>query len=148
MAHDLILGKTSRDWSLGLDEPLVWTPSAVKAEMMRVLGIVDAANQDASRAVTEGKITPAEWQQWRQTYLASHNYLTNASSLWGSNVAVARGHEREANKWRDLINSRGGRLQGPRNLGSQGDPLVTPTNIALAIGGVAALSLLVSAIKR
>lgn len=149
MAHDLLFGKTTRDWSMGAQgDPLIWTPSAIKSEMMRILGIVDAMNQDASRAVKEGRLTPTEWQQWRHTYLASHAYLNTASNLWGSNIAVARGHEREANKWRELIASRGGSLQGPRNLGPQGDPVITPTNVALAIGGVAALSLLITAVKR
>ena len=176
MAYDLIFGKTKRNWSvsMGLDEPLVWTPGAVKAEMMRVLGIVDAVNQDASQALTIGKLTPAEWNQWRQTYLNSHTFLIKASSLWGSNVKVARLHESDAIKWRDLIASRGYKTQGPQNLGppnlgpqtdivspspdsalqSQGNiqppsgPLFTPTNVALAVGGVAALSLLVSAIKK
>jgi hypothetical protein len=183
MAHDLIFGKNSRNWSRDVsicgdaDDPLVWTPGAVKAEMMRVLAIVDAVNQDASQAIKTGKLTPAEWQQWRQTYLTSHTFLTKASSLWGSNVKVARSHESDALKWRDLISSRGYTPQGPPNLGrprkqtknanlfpvpgseepalqTQEDtkppsaPLLTTTNVALAVGGVAAISLLVSALKK
>jgi len=149
MAHDLIFGKTARNWSAGYDDPLVWTPSAVKAEMLRVLGIVDAVNSDASRAVEEGKLSPEEWNQWRQTYLASHEFLTGASGLWGSNVAVARGHEKEANKWRSLIGQRGGKLQGPGNLGPSKDPPgIDKTTIALAIGGVIAAGYFVSAVRR
>ena len=149
MAHDLIFGKTKHDWSIGSSDPLVWTPSAVKAELLRVLGVIDAVNTDASKAVEEGKLSPAEWNQWHQTYLTSHEYLTHASDLWGSNVEVARGHEREANKWRQLIASRGGQLQGPSNLGPQNDPShIDKWMVALGIGGVAAAAYLVSSIRR
>ena len=149
MAYDIIFGRTKRDWSCGSDDPLVWTPSAVKAEMLRILGIVDAVNEDASKAVEGGQLTPAEWNQWHQTYLASHEFLVNASGLWGSNVAVARNHEREANKWRQLITSRGGKVQGPGNLGPQNNPFeIDKWTVALAVGGVAATALLISAIRK
>jgi hypothetical protein len=68
MAHDLILGKTRRNWSpqtmLGSD-PLVWTPTAARAELERVRGVLDAVNEEASAAHGAGRISPAEWRAWR-----------------------------------------------------------------------------------
>ena len=99
--------------SLGSDDPLVWTPGTIKAEMDRILGVLDAVNSDASLAYGEHKISDSEWKQWRKTYETGHAFARKASHLWGSNVKAARRHEAEALKWRELIASRGGKLQGP-----------------------------------
>jgi len=151
MSYDLLTKRqTNSDWSMGLDEPLVWTPSSVKSELLRVLGVVDTVNSDMSQAVKDKKLSGAEWQQWRQTYFTSHDFLTNASNKWGSNVKIAREHETQALKWRDLIESRGGQLQGPKHPGREPekpDPFST-TNIALAIGGIAAAALLITAVRK
>jgi hypothetical protein len=98
------------------DDPWVWTPSAVSAELNRILAVIDSVNMDVSNATKVGKITSAEWNTWYQVYLAAHNFLTSASSLWGSNVMTARQHEAEAAKWRDLVKKRGAAVQGPENL--------------------------------
>ena len=148
MAHDILLGKTARDWSIGSGDPFVWTPAAVRGELLRVLGVLDVANEEVSRGANDGRVSPAEWKQWRQTYVTSHDFLTNASPQWGSNVDVARNHEQEANKWRKLVESRGGKLQGPPDVGRGSGPLLDRMTVALAVGGVAAVALLVTAIKR
>ena len=152
MAFDLLSKRsTCRNWSahtiLGSDDPMVWTPSAVKAEMLRVLGIVDLVNLDVSKAFADKKISDAEWRQWRQEYLGAHQFLTSSSSLWGSNVAIARQREQDALKWRELIASRGGNLQGPKNPGRKEDGITT-TQVALAVGGIAATALLITAIRK
>jgi len=149
MAFDLLTKRqTSSRWTLGSsDEPFVWTPSSVKSEMLRILGIFDLVNVEVSRALVDGKISKPEWEQWRQTYLASHQFLTSTSSLWGSNVTVARNHEQNALRWRDFIASRGGTLQGPKNPGRNEDGWST-TQLALAIGGIAAASMLITAIRK
>jgi hypothetical protein len=149
MAYDLLTRRqTSTNWSLGLDEPFVWTPSAVKSELLRVLGVVDTANRDMSRAVKESKLSGPEWEQWRQTYLTSHEFLTHASNKWGSNVKIAREHETQALKWRELVASRGGQLQGPQNPGREPESKFSTTNVALAVGGIAAAALLITAIRK
>ena len=149
MAYDLLSKRhTKTDWSLGLDEPFVWTPAAVKSELLRVLGVLDTVNYDMSRAVKDGKLGTSEWSQWRQTYLESHEFLTHASNLWGSNVKIAREHETQALKWRDLVATRGGRLQGPTNPGREPESKFNTTNIALTVGGVAAAALLITAIRK
>ena len=157
MSYDLIFRKkTPADWSMNLaamgsDEPLVWTPSAVKAELMRILGVVDTVDKDVGLAAKDGKISKAEWEQWQQSYLNTHRFLVKASSLWGSNVITARQHESQALKWRDLVASRGGILQGPKNPGRKDDRWSLPT-MALAVGGViggtASLAYLISAIRK
>ena len=157
MSYDLIFRRTTpADWSMGSTsmgsgDPLVWTPGAVKAELMRILGIVDTVNRDVSRASKEGKISIPEWEQWQQSYLASHRFLVNASSLWGSNVMAARQHENQALKWRDLVASRGGTLQGPRNPGRRDDKW-SLASMALAVGGAvagtASLAYLISSIRK
>ena len=130
---------------LGSDDPLVWTRSAVKAEMLRILGILDAVNLDVSRARGENKLSDAEWKQWRATYLSGHKFLTTASHYWGSNVIAARKHESEALKWRDFVASKGGSLQGP----SLGRPADFPTTkVALAVGGVAAAAFLITSLRK
>jgi hypothetical protein len=154
MAYDLLTKRqTPANWSLGLDEPLVWTPSAVKSELLRVLGVVDTVNRDMSRAVKESKLSGPEWEQWRQTYLTSHEFLTHASNKWGSNVKIAREHETQALKWRELVASRGGQLQGPKNPGREPESKkppewITTANIALAVGGIAAAALLITAVRK
>lgn len=152
MAYDLLSRRrTSSNWALtttlgGSDEPLIWTRSAVKGELARIRGVLDTVNSEASQAALNEKITPAEWQQWRGTYLNGHKFVTSASSFWGSNVEVARQHEKEALKWHELFAARGSTLQGPRNLGRDEDR-ITP-KVLMALGGIAATAMLISAIKR
>lgn len=158
MAHDLLLGKIPRDVgrgsaSVGAD-PLVWTPSAARAELDRVRGTLDTVNDEASAAVAAGKLSDAEWRAWRRTYEAGHR-VTRASSLWGSNVVAAQQHEREALKWHDLLRSRSSELVGPPGLGrppNAGDffpdlGLNFPT-LAVAVGGVAVLGYLVRSFRK
>jgi len=151
MAYDL-LSRRQRpfNWAmpttLGADEPLVWTHSAVKAELARIRGVLDTVNSEASQAVIDKKITPSEWQQWRETYLTGHKFVNSASSFWGSNVAAARQHEKEALKWHELFAELGSKLQGPRNLGHEEDRLTR--GILITLGGIAATAMLISAIKR
>jgi hypothetical protein len=150
MACDLVLGRTRRDWSLGSDEPLVWTPSAIQAERLRILGVFDTVNMEVSQAVRDGKLSPAEWKQWSQIYKSSHAFLTSASNLWGSNVVAARKHEDSALKWHKFIESKGGKLQGPHNPGREPEPtlLFNKWTAALLVGGVAASALLITAIRK
>jgi hypothetical protein len=153
MAYDLLTRHTtSRDWAmptlLGSDEPNVWTRAAIKGERDRILGVIDAVNQDVSRAAGEKKITSSEWQQWRQAYVAAHDFLTNMSNLWGSDMQVARWHENLALQWRDFLRERGATLQGPRNPGRPKDESISVAQVALAIGGVAAAGLLITAIRK
>jgi len=123
MATDLLLGKTRRNWSrsvasaLGSDDPLVWTPSAVRAELDRVRDVVDTINQEMSRARASKKISDAEWRGWFRTYQTTHKITDRGSALWGSNVLAARRHEQEAVRWRDLLKSRGAEMVGPRDMG-------------------------------
>jgi hypothetical protein len=135
---------------MGSDDPLVWTPGAVKAEMDRVIGVLDAVNSDVSSAYGEHKITDSEWKQWRQTYETGHAFARKSSHLWGSNVKVARQHEARALKWRELVAERGGKLQGPD---LQGPDLRAPSDfptaqVALAVGGVAAAAFLITSIRK
>jgi len=97
-------------------DPLIWTPSAVAAELSRILGVLDIVNGDVSAATGANKITGAEWNSWYAFYLSTHNFLTTASHLWGSNVNTARQYEQEMGKWRDLVKSRGQAVQGPANI--------------------------------
>jgi hypothetical protein len=151
MARDLFLGQTLRDWSLGSDEPPVWidTPSAVRSELLRVIGVFDTVNNEASQAVLDGKITPAEWKQWAQIYKSSHDFLTSASVHWGSNAMAARRHEDTALKWHNFIASKGGKLQGPSNPGREPTSLIfNKWTAALLVGGIAASAMLVTAIRK
>lgn len=133
-------------------DPLIWTPSAVHAELMRILGVLDTVNVEVSAASGAGKITGAEWNQWRQAYLAGHTFVTNASKWWGSNVITARQHEQEAGKWRTLVISRGGQTQGPSNLvrvpTSTSLFSVNLSTIALVVGGGALTLYLMSAMRK
>jgi hypothetical protein len=131
--------------TLGSDDPIVWTPSAVKAEMDRVLGVLDTVNADVSAAYGEHKISASEWKQWRKTYEAGHAFARKSSHLWGSNVKAARRHEAEALKWRELVAGRGGKLQGP----DLRQPNEFPTTkVALAVGGVAAAAFLITSLRK
>ena len=154
MAKDLFSGEmVAKNFALSSsmgDDPMIWTPSAVKAELGRILTLVDTVNLEVSQAVGDKKATPAEWKSWSQFYETAHKYLTRASSLWGSNVIVARTYEREANKWRKLLEARGVKPVGPEDQGRGGDsePFFTPLRIGLVLGGVTASALLINAIKK
>jgi hypothetical protein len=144
MSIDLLLGKTRRSWCRGADhgsvgsDPLVWTPSAVRAELDRVRDVVDTINQEMSRAREEKKISDAEWRGWFRTYQTAHKLADKGSSLWGSNVLVARRHEQEAIRWRDIIRSRGASLIGPRDMGQPPpDPGSHPILLPLLAGVLA-----------
>jgi hypothetical protein len=123
MAIDLVLGKTKRSWGRGElpggigSDPLVWTPSAVRAELSRVRDVIDTINQEMSKALTDKKLSDVEWGSWFRTYQTAHKLVNKGSSLWGSNVAAARRHELEALRWRDLLQSRGAVLIGPKTMG-------------------------------
>lgn len=148
MAHDLLLGQTRRDWGIGSD-PLVWTPTAARAELDRVRGVLDTVNDEVAAASSAGKVSPAEWRSWERTYRAGHE-VTGASSLWGSNVVAARQHEQQALKWHDLLKSRSSTLVGPPDLGLRPEPPLrlglNLTTAALAVGGMIGLGYLVKQI--
>jgi hypothetical protein len=128
-------------------DPLIWTPSAVGAEFKRILAVIDSVNLDVSTAQKAGKISGDEWNTWYSVYLTAHNYLTTASTLWGSNVAVARQHEQEAGKWRDLIASRGQAVSGPENMVRTDTASgVSYWTIALVAGGILVGGILVAKI--
>lgn len=126
-----------------LDEPLVWTPAAVKAELARVRGVLDAINADVSAATGKGKFTPAEWQSWRQLYEGAHHFVDTASSLWGSNAVQARDYEAQAGKWRKLVVERGQPVTGagPRDPGP-GLGWDTKAFVLLLLGGFIVLKVL------
>jgi hypothetical protein len=158
MAYNLISGKMSpRNFALGCavrsetgssDDPLVWTPSAVKAEIARIRGVLDTINLEMSQALKDGKVSNDEWKNWKNQYLSAHKFLDKASSLWGSNVIAARQHEQDALKWRSLITSRGGQIMGPADLGRKPEPFLSTTTLALAAGGIAATAMLINAIRK
>ena len=159
MAYNLISGTMSpRNFALGCmtpssksgtdDDPLVWTPSAVKGEVARVRGVLDLVNLEMSRAVKDGKVSNEEWQTWKNQYLASHEFLNKASKYWGSNAKAARQHEQDALRWHDLIKERGGQTMGPPDLGRKPEPFLSTTTLALAAGGIAATAMLINAIRR
>jgi hypothetical protein len=99
-----------------MDQPLVWTSSAVKAELARVRVILDTVNQDISAASGKHQVSDDEWRQWRQLYDAAHHFVDTASTLWGSNAIQARDYEQQAGKWRDMVKSRGGTTSGPSDI--------------------------------
>ena len=154
MAIDALSGKlTPACWSrpvssLG-EETRIWLPSALKAEYLRVLGILDVVNNDVSNAVADKKITADEWQQWRQGYLTAHEFLTHASSYWGSNVENAHEWEQYAVKWRNFVEARGAKTSGPH---TEKQPEVSMTKIAvaggLAVGGALALAHLINSVRK
>jgi hypothetical protein len=149
MAYDLLTKKTSpRNFGMGAD-PLVWTPGAVKAELLRVLGLLDTANVEASQASQARLVTPDEWRLWRQAYLTMHGFLSKASDKWGSNALQAQAYEREVAKWRTFFVERGGKTVGPKGLGRRDDsPLLTPATALLFIGGLASAGYLIASIKK
>lgn len=111
---------------LGDGDPLVWTPSAVRAELDRIRGVIDTTNVEMSGAVKAGKMTGDEWNQWfHGVYEPAHKLVDDASTLWGSNVQLARQHEQAALKWRETILARGAAPVGPGKLGRDPSP---PTN--------------------
>ncbi len=154
-------GSTPKLSGVGSDykssDPLVWTPSAVKAEFGRVRNVLDTINREASQAVTDGKLSGTEWNQWFATYNAGHKFVDTASVYWGSNVITARQHEQEAAKWRDLIKSRGAKLTGPQELVRPPDkplldqltaPGLNKVSAAIAVAGVMGVGVLILAIKK
>lgn len=154
LAEESIIPQTS---GLGSSDPLVWTPSAVKGEFDRIRNVLDTINREMSQAVNDGKMSGAEWEQWFKVYKTGHDFVDTASTYWGSNVATARQHEQEAGKWRDLMKSRGAKLQAPSGLVKQPEPglldqLSQPgVNMGkgiVAIGGVVAVGVLILAIKK
>ena len=154
MAHDLIFGKTSRqfnrDSSMG-DDPLVWTPSAVRAEFGRIRNVLDTVNTEASQAVKDKKLQPAEWDRWFSFYNTAHKYVGKASAYWGSNVVVARSYETEALKWHELIAKRGGSTLGPemeKPAGLFGKLGFNFPTLLLATGGALATGYLINSIRR
>lgn len=130
--------------SVGDADPLVWTPSAVKAELNRVRGVLDTVNKEMSQAVTDGKLSGDEWKRWFDgVYTPAHKLVDESSSLWGGNVSAARQHEQDALKWRALVISRGARTVGPSDLGRK--PAVIPEKVqiaALLVGGLVLYALL------
>jgi hypothetical protein len=151
MAHDLVFGKTKHRWARSTmgDEPLVWTRSAVRGELDRIRNLLDLTNREMTQAVKDKKVTGEEWQGWRDTYVAGHKFLDEASVNWGSNVAPARQHAAEAERWRDLLKSRGASLVGPVDAGKRKDEPLTTTQLALlGVGGVAAAALLITSIRK
>ena len=126
--------------NLNGSDPLIWTPSAIGAELNRILGVFDTVNNEMSAASASGKVSSDEWNQWHATYLSAHDFLTTASTLWGSNVATARLQEQEAGKWRTLIASRGQAMQGPADLVRTDPPSsgVSYWTLALYGGGAVA----------
>ena len=153
MARDLILGDVPRSWSrCDGEDPFLWTPSAVRAELARVRGQLDLADREVRQAVADKKISPAELASWADTYREGRKFTDSASSLWGSNVSPARQLGVEAERWRTLVRQRGGKSAAPADAGKLAPPeprKLSATHVALiGIGGVSALALLVSAVKR
>lgn len=129
---------------VGDADPLIWTPSAVKAELGRIRGVLDTINLEMTAAVRDGKMSGDDWKSWFDgTYTPGHKLTDESSSLWGSNVVAAREQEQSALKWRDLVKSRGGKTVGPSNLGRTPD--LIPANMKLAgiaVGGIVLYMLL------
>jgi hypothetical protein len=158
MAYDVFSGEIvpknfARASSMGADDPYVWTATATDAELGRILALIDNVNLQMSQAVTAEKATTPEWQSWKQFYTEAHKFLTRASSKffgWGSHVNIARNFEQEAIKWRDLLEARGVKPIGPADQGrsKDKDTFFTALNVGLAVGGVLATSLLITAIKK
>ena len=102
---------------LGAEDPLVWTPKAVQAELDRVRGVLDTVDAEAKRAAAEGKISADELKLWHDgVYAPGHAFVTTASTFWGSNALAAREHEQSAGKWRAFFAARGASLLGPGDL--------------------------------
>jgi hypothetical protein len=154
MARDLLLGESLRHWSRGIvgDEPFLWTPSAVRAELSRARNLLDLANREVGQAYGEKKLCDAEWASWSDTYRAGRKLTDGASSLWGSNVAPARQYATEAERWRALVRQRGGQAAAPEDAGRRAPPedkkMSTMQVALLGVGGVIAAAMLMSAVKR
>lgn len=143
---------------VGIDDPLFWTPSAIRGEFDRIRNVLDMVNNEASQAVTDKKISGDEWKQWKAVYNAGMQYINTASTWWGSNVIAARKHEQAAGQWRDLFKSRGAKQLAPASavrppdkglMDGLNNPLGgDKMTLALAVGGVAAVGILVMAIKK
>lgn len=155
MAHDLIFGKTSRrfsrETSIGDEPVLVWTPSAVRAELSRIRNVLDTVNTEASQAVKDKQLLPAEWERWFSFYNTAHKYVTKASAYWGSNVMAARNYEAQAIKWHELIVKRGGMALGPdmeKPTGFFGKLGFNFPTAILAAGSAVAAGYLINSIRR
>jgi hypothetical protein len=138
-------------------DPLVWTPSAVKAEFDRIRNVLDTINKEMSQAVTDKKMSGDEWSQWYQVYKTGHDFVDTASTYWGSNVVVARQHEQNAGKWRDIIKGRGAKMTGPSDLVKQPEqglldkltgPGLNNFSAAIAVGGIIGVGVLILAVKK
>jgi len=128
MAIDLILGRTPRNFSRGVEsrpashtvgsDPLVWSSDAAAAEFGRIRVVLDTVNDEMSRAVSEGKLSQSEWKRWFDFYKTSHKLVSQGTfwSVWKSDIDMARQAEQEAKKWHDLIISRGSKPIGPESL--------------------------------
>jgi hypothetical protein len=102
---------------LGAGDPLVWTPSAVKAELARVRGVLDTIDAEARQAAVDKKVSSDELKLWTEgAYAPGRAFVDNASTLWGSNVMTAREHEQNAAKWRAFFEQRGAVLKAPRDI--------------------------------
>ena len=131
------------------EETRIWSRSSLKAELLRVLGILDAVNLDVSRASAAKKISPEEWAQWRAGYLTAHAFLTSASPSWGSNAEPAHEWEQYAVKWRDFLDARGAGTSGPHTEKQPNTSLVTVAVYGgLAVGAAAALSHLINSVRK
>jgi hypothetical protein len=154
MARDILLGDSPRGWARDSsgDEPFLWTPSAVRAELARARNLLDLANREVGQAYGEKKLSDAEWASWSDTYRAGRKLTDGASSLWGSNVAPARQYATEAERWRALVRQRGGQAAAPEDAGRRSPPedkRGTAAQVALlGVGVVIAAAVLVSAVKR
>jgi hypothetical protein len=131
------------------EETRFWSKTALHAEYLRIIGVLDNVNRDASQALALKMLTPSEWEQWRQGYLTGHEFLTHASHWWGMNVETAHEWEQYAVKWRDFIESKGFKTTGPHTEKKEDASL---TKIALvgglAVGGAIALSQLINSVRK
>jgi hypothetical protein len=131
------------------EETRAWSRSALHAEYLRILGVLDNVNLDVAAAAEAKKISPTEWAIWRQGYLAGHEFLTSASPSWGMNVEPAHEWEQYASKWRDFVKSRGGKTTGPR---TEHQPQTSLVKVAvaggLAVGGALALAHLINSVRK
>ena len=132
-------------------DPLIWTPGAVKAEFDRIRNVLDTINKEMSLARTNANISDDEWQAWFKVYNTGHTFVDTASTYWGSNVDVARQHEVDASKWRDILKTRGATMIGPKTMAKSKSSNALQwdkSTAALAVGGVVGLALLVGAAKK
>jgi len=131
------------------EETRTWSLSALHAEYLRILGALDNVNRDASRALAEKKITPAEWEQWRQGYLTGHEFLTHASRWWGMNVETAHEWEQYAVKWREFLEAKGFKTTGPHTEKKEETSMVKVALVGgLAVGGALALGHLINSVRK